>query len=140
MERNGRKIGTLYMIWRTQKTRSSTLMRLLCAWLLELHAPHRRYIIGDVNRSFDFEKAMIESNITYRIWKGRKTVADITRYKKLRRQVNYLVRKSKKLYMNCFLDPNLPAKKLWRSLHYAHRKKWNDESTSIRLQIKPQPS
>jgi hypothetical protein len=37
-----------------------------------------------------------------------------TRYKELRRQVNYLVRKSKRLKR--FLDPNLPAKKLWRNL------------------------
>jgi hypothetical protein len=94
-------------------------------WLVELHAPHRIYIIGtDVNPwfTFDVEEAMIESNITYRIWKRRKTAADkTTRYKKLRRQVNYLVhqitmRKSKKLYMKGFLDPNLPAKKLWRYL------------------------
>jgi hypothetical protein len=54
--------------------------------------------------------------IAYRVWKRRKTAADKTRYKELRRQVNYLVRKSKRLYLKRFLDPNLPAKKLWRNL------------------------
>jgi hypothetical protein len=67
----------------------------------------------DVNPfTFDVEKALVERNIAYRVWKRRKTAAYRTRYKELRRQVNYLMRKSKKR----FLDPNLPAKKLWRNL------------------------
>jgi hypothetical protein len=70
-------------------------------WLLELHALLRRYIIGtDVNPwfTFDVEKTMIERNVAY------------GRYKELRRQVNYLVRKYKGLYMKRFLDPNLPQR------------------------------
>jgi hypothetical protein len=64
-------------------------------WLMKLHAPLCRYIIStDVNPwfTFDVEKAMIEENIANRVWKRRKTTADRTRYKKQRRQVNYLMR------------------------------------------------
>jgi hypothetical protein len=86
-------------------------------WLLELLAPLRKYIWYRCEPTFDVEKAMIERNIAYRIWKRRNTAANRTRYKELRRQVNYLVRKSKRLYMKRFLDPNLPAKKLWRNLN-----------------------
>jgi hypothetical protein len=59
---------------------------------------------------------MIERNIAYRVWKRQNIAADRTRYKKLRLQVNYLVRKSKRLYIKRFLDPNLLAKKLWKNL------------------------
>jgi hypothetical protein len=51
-------------------------------WLLELHSPLRRYIIStNVNPwfIFDVEKAMVERNIAYRVWKRRKTAADRTR-------------------------------------------------------------
>jgi hypothetical protein len=71
-----------------------------------------------VNPWFTFvvEIAMMERNIAYRVWKRRKPAADRTRYKVLQRQINYLVRKFKRLYMKRFLDPNPPVKKLWRNL------------------------
>jgi hypothetical protein len=88
-------------------------------WLLGLHAPLRKYIKRDpVNPwfTFDIEKAVIERNIAYKVWKVRKTTTDRDRYKEQRRRVNYLIREAKRAYMRRYLDPKLPARKLWRNL------------------------
>jgi hypothetical protein len=50
------------------------------------------------------------------VWSRRKTAADRQRYKTLRKQVNYLTREAKRLYMKRYLNPNLPTKTLWGNL------------------------
>jgi hypothetical protein len=57
-------------------------------WLVDLHAPLRRYVRRDpVNPWFtiDIKRAMIERNIAYRVWRRRKTAADREKYKTLRK-------------------------------------------------------
>jgi hypothetical protein len=61
---------------------------------------------------------MIERNIAYRMWRRKKTAADRQRYKTLRKQVNYLIREAKRLYMKLYLDPNLSKEILWRNLDF----------------------
>jgi hypothetical protein len=87
-------------------------------WLLDLHAPLRSYVRRDpVNPWFiDIERAIIERNIAYRVWRGRKPAVDREKYKTLRKRVNNLTREAKHLYMKRYLDPNLPTKTLWRNL------------------------
>jgi hypothetical protein len=67
----------------------------------------------DVNPwyTIDVERAMIERDIAYRVWKRRRT-ADRIRYKEQRRRVNYLVGKAKRLYMGRFVSPEQPPKRL----------------------------
>jgi hypothetical protein len=65
----------------------------ITVWLL--HVPLRRYVRRDtVNPWFtiDIERARIEKNIAYRVWRRRKTTIDRERYKTQRKQVNYLTR------------------------------------------------
>jgi hypothetical protein len=59
------KLGTLYM---ADPEDQIQYFNAIIMWLLELHAPLRRYIISnDVNPWLDVEKAMIEGNIAYRV-------------------------------------------------------------------------
>jgi Reverse transcriptase (RNA-dependent DNA polymerase) len=92
----------------------------IVSWLLDLHAPLRKYIKKDEGANpwftFNIEKAMVERNIAYRVWKIRRTDHDRNRYKEQRKRVNYMVREAKRMYMKRHLDPNLPPKKLWRNL------------------------
>jgi Reverse transcriptase (RNA-dependent DNA polymerase) len=100
-------------------------------WLLNLHAPLRKYVKKDpVNPwfTFDVEKAVIERNIAYRVWKRRKTISDRNRYKDLRRRVHYLIRQAKRSYMSRFLNPNLPSKTLWRNLEAVGAKDSSDNN------------
>jgi hypothetical protein len=88
-------------------------------WLLDLHAPLRRYIKkDDVNPwfTFDIERAMVERDIAYRVWRRRRRDQDRNRYKEQRKRVNYMVREAKRSYMKRYLNPNLPPKNLWRNL------------------------
>jgi hypothetical protein len=100
-------------------------------WLLDLHAPLRRFVKKDVTNpwySFDIERAIVERNIAYRVWKRRRTVADRERYKVQRRQVNFLVREAKRQYMKKFLDPSLPSRLLWRNLDKIGAKNTTDNN------------
>jgi hypothetical protein len=99
------KLGTLYM---ADPEDQIQYFNAIIMWLLELHAPLRRYIISnDVNPWLDVEKAMIEGNIAYRVWRDERlpqTEQDLRNYD------------GKSTFMKRFLDPNLPAKTLWRNL------------------------
>jgi hypothetical protein len=63
-------------------------------WLLALHAPLSRYIKNDdINPwfTFDIERAIVERDIAYRVWKRRRRDQDKNRYKAQRKRVNYMV-------------------------------------------------
>jgi hypothetical protein len=104
-------IAVLFM---ERQTRKSILLR-----LLDAHVPLREYIKKSVISpwyNYDVERAIVERNIAYRVWRCRKPPADRTRYREQRRKVNYIARKLKKIYMARFLDPDQLARKLWRNL------------------------
>jgi hypothetical protein len=62
------------------------------------------------------EEILFERNIAYRVCRRKKTTLDRERYKAQRKQVNYLKREAKRLYMKRYLDSNLPTKTLWWNL------------------------
>jgi negative regulator of sigma E activity len=71
-------------------------------WLLDLNAPLRRYIKKDDVISwftFDIQKAIVERDFAYRVWKSRRRDQDRNRYKEQRKRVNYMVREAKRSYM-----------------------------------------
>jgi Reverse transcriptase (RNA-dependent DNA polymerase) len=95
------------------------LFNSIILWLFDQNVPLRKFVKRDpVNPWFthDIERAIIERNIAYRVWRRRKTTADRERYKAQRKHVNYLTRAAKRLFMRHHLDPNLPPKTLWRNL------------------------
>jgi hypothetical protein len=67
--------------------------------LLDLHALLRKYTkVDPVNPwvTIDIERAIIERNIAYHVWKRRRTAADRERYKSQRKIVNILLRRAKR--------------------------------------------
>jgi Reverse transcriptase (RNA-dependent DNA polymerase) len=87
--------------------------------LFETHVPLKQ---GVKNNNLDpwidrnVEDAMAERDISYRVWRQTKTTEDRRRFRILSNRVKYLVRRGERNYNSKFLDPNLPAKTLWRNL------------------------
>jgi hypothetical protein len=76
-------------------------------WLLDLHAPLRRYIKNDdVNPWFTFgiERAMFERNFAYHVRKSRRRDQDRNRNIEQRKWVNYMAREAKRSTLNSFIQ------------------------------------
>jgi hypothetical protein len=72
--------------------------------------------INKVNHGFNTIIRRGERNISYAIWKARKTNEDKARLNQFRRTVNRLVRTAKRSYMGKFFNPSSPSQILWKNL------------------------
>jgi Reverse transcriptase (RNA-dependent DNA polymerase) len=74
--------------------------------------------VNQVNPWFNeaIKRAMRERDISYAVWKARRTNEDKTRLKLTRRMVTRLIKNAKRSYMAKFLNPSLPPEILWKNL------------------------